>query len=76
MQIMVKAKEESKKLGIAEAEQLIVNEIIIPCEAAPKTHPLETFIEEFGAWEDERTTEEIIKNIYESRTISNSESTV
>lgn len=26
-------------------------------------HPLENFIETFGAWEDERTTEEIIKDI-------------
>lgn len=39
------------------------------------THPLETFIEKFGAWEDERTTEEIIKDIYESR-ITSSESTL
>jgi hypothetical protein len=41
---------------------------------SPAAHPLENFIEKFGAWEDERTTEEIIKNIYESRIVSSSES--
>ncbi|MEB3177714.1 MAG: ribbon-helix-helix protein, CopG family [Nostocaceae cyanobacterium] len=75
MQIMVTAKEQTQKLGIVEAEQLIVNEIIIPSEVQPKTHPLENFIEQFGAWEDECTPEEIIKNIYNSRTISTSEYT-
>jgi hypothetical protein len=39
-------------------------------------HPLENFIETFGAWEDDRTTEEIIKDIYESRIDSSSESTL
>ncbi len=43
-------------------------------EDSPTEHQLESFIEKFGAWEDERTTEEIIKDIYESRIIS-SEST-
>jgi predicted transcriptional regulator len=76
MQIMVTAKEQTQQLGITEAEQLIVNEIIIPSPAAPKTHPLENFIEQFGAWEDERTPEEVIKNIYDSRTISTSEYTL
>ncbi|HYW22209.1 MAG TPA: hypothetical protein VE956_23425 [Nodularia sp. (in: cyanobacteria)] len=36
-----------------------------------KPHPLDTFIETHGAWEDERTAEEIVKEIYDSRTISN-----
>lgn len=45
-------------------------------EKSPAEHPLETFIEEFGAWEDERTTEEIIKDIYESRITSSSKSTL
>ena len=45
-------------------------------EETPVAHPLETFIEKFGAWEDERPTEEIIKDIYESRIISSSESTL
>ena len=36
-------------------------------------HPLETFIEIFGAWEDDRTDEEIIKEIYDSRGSSNAE---
>lgn len=39
-------------------------------------HPLETFIDKFGTWEDERMTEEIIKDIYESRITSSSESTL
>lgn len=33
-------------------------------------HPLEKFIETFGAWEDDRTDEEIIKDIYDSRSVS------
>ena len=70
MQIMRRAKEQTKKLGIAEADLVIATEIIMPNEAAPKAHPLEAFIETFGAWEDERTDEEIIKDIYDSRTIS------
>ena len=45
-------------------------------EEPPATHPLENFIEKFGAWEDERTTEEIIKDIYESRIVSNYEYTL
>ncbi|WP_414585811.1 hypothetical protein [Scytonema sp. PCC 10023] len=73
MQIMITAKEQTKKLGITEADELIVTEIITPLEAEPKAHPLETFMEKFGAWEDERTSEEIIQDIYDSRTSSNSE---
>jgi predicted transcriptional regulator len=73
MQIMVIAKEQTNKLGIAEADQLIATEIIMPSQASPKTHPLETLIETFGVWEDDRTTEDIIKDIYDSRTISNSD---
>ena len=42
-------------------------------EESPAAHPLENFIEKLGAWEDERTTEEIIKDIYESRVVSSSE---
>lgn len=45
-------------------------------EEIPVAHPLETFIEKFGTWEDERPTEEIIKDIYESRISSSSESTL
>jgi hypothetical protein len=41
-------------------------------EISPQ-HPLEKFMETFGAWEDERTDEEIIKDIYDSRSFSNSE---
>nr|WP_201280427.1 CopG family transcriptional regulator [Hassalia byssoidea] len=74
MQVMVIAKEQTKKLGIAEADQLIANEIIMPSEASPKIHPLETLIEKFGTWEDKRTTENIIKDIYDSRSIANSQS--
>lgn len=44
-------------------------------EDSPTEHQLDNFIEKFGVWEDERTTEEIIKDIYESRITSNSEST-
>jgi len=36
-------------------------------------HPLDNFMEIFGAWEDERRDEEIIKDIYDSRSFSNSE---
>ncbi len=50
---------------------LITNEIILPSTQKPKQHPLDTFIETHGAWEDERTAEEIVKEIYDSRTISN-----
>ena len=32
---------------------------------------LEKFMETFGAWEDDRTDEEIIKEIYETRSFSN-----
>lgn len=74
MQVMVIAKEQTNKLGIAEADQLIANEIIMASEASPKIHPLETLIEKFGTWEDKRTTENIIKDIYDSRSIANSQS--
>ncbi|MCC5629583.1 CopG family transcriptional regulator [Nostoc sphaeroides] len=73
MQIMVIAKEETKKLGVPEANQLIVNEIIVLSEQQPKPHPLDTFMERLGPWEDERTAEEIVKDIYDSRTISNND---
>ncbi|MBN4005329.1 CopG family transcriptional regulator [Nostoc sp. LPT] len=72
MQIMVIAKEETKKLGVTEANQLILNEIILSSEQ-PKSHPLDTFMERLGPWEDERTAEEIVKDIYDSRTISNND---
>ncbi|WP_134075930.1 CopG family transcriptional regulator [Nostoc sp. 106C] len=72
MQIMVIAKEETKKLGVPEANQLIANEIIFSSEQ-PKPHPLDTFMERLGPWEDERTAEEIVKEIYDSRTISNND---
>ncbi|MFH7025035.1 MAG: hypothetical protein ACHBN1_06460 [Heteroscytonema crispum UTEX LB 1556] len=73
MQVMVIAKEQTKKLGIASAEQLIANEIIMPSEVSPKTPSLETLIETSRAWQDERTTEEIIKDIYDSRSILKSQ---
>ncbi|OKH38538.1 hypothetical protein FACHB389_08685 [Nostoc calcicola FACHB-389] len=73
MQIMVIAKEETKKLGVPETNQLIVNEVILPSEQQPKPHPLDTFMERLGPWEDERTAEEIVKDIYDSRTISNND---
>lgn len=70
MQIMVTAKEETKKLGVIEANQLIVNEIIFSSEQQAKPHPSEAFLETFGTWEDTRTAEEIIDEIYSSRTVS------
>ncbi|MBD2501895.1 ribbon-helix-helix domain-containing protein [Anabaena azotica] len=73
MQIMVIAKEQTQSLGIPEAEKLIANEIITPPKTATATHPLDNFIETFGVWEDERTSEEIIEDIYNSRTISNTD---
>ncbi len=33
-------------------------------------HPFEKFMEIFGAWEDDRTDEKIIQDIYENRSIS------
>ncbi|MBD2694473.1 hypothetical protein [Anabaena catenula] len=47
------------------------NEITFSSTQKPKPHPLDTFIEKYGAWEDERTAAEIVKEIYDSRTISN-----
>ncbi|MDZ8106975.1 MAG: ribbon-helix-helix protein, CopG family [Nostoc sp. DedQUE12a] len=70
MQVMVIAKEETEKLGVTEANQLIVNEVIFPSEQQPKPHPSEAFLETFGTWEDTRTAEEIVEEIYSSRTIS------
>lgn len=61
-----------KRYPQPEAEnQPITNEITWLSTQQPQQHPLNTFIEEHGAWEDERTAEEIVKEIYESRTISN-----
>ena len=54
----------------------LVNDGKRAAEEPPAAHPLENFIEKFGAWEDECTTEEIIKDIYESRSVSSSESTL
>lgn len=51
--------------------KLIRNDINLPSTQKPKQHPLDTFIEKHGSWEDERTAEEIVKEIYDSRTISN-----
>jgi hypothetical protein len=45
----------------------------IQSETTLTEHPLEKFMEKFGDWEDDRTDEEIIKDIYDSRSISNSE---
>lgn len=70
MQIMVIAKEETKKLGVLEANQLIANEIIVSSEQQPKPHASEAFLETFGSWEDTRTAEEIVDEIYSSRTVT------
>ncbi|MEH1773210.1 MAG: CopG family transcriptional regulator [Nostoc sp.] len=70
MQIMVTAKEETKKLGVPEANQLIVDEIIFSSEQQPKPNASEGFLETFGSWEDTRTAEEIVDEIYSSRTVS------
>ncbi len=51
--------------------QHIENEKTFSSTQQPSPHPLDTFIETHGAWEDERTAEEIVKEIYDSRTISN-----
>lgn len=51
--------------------QLIENEITFSSTQKQKSHPLDTFLEKHGAWEDERTAAEIVKDIYDSRTISN-----
>ena len=57
-------------------ELTTLNHRLVKPEESPAAHPLENFIEKFGAWEDERTTEEIIKDIYESRIVSSSEYTL
>ncbi|AFW94624.1 hypothetical protein VB638_03490 [Dolichospermum sp. UHCC 0684] len=51
--------------------QLIENEITFSSTQKQKSHPLDTFLEKHSAWEDERTAAEIVKEIYDSRTISN-----
>jgi hypothetical protein len=48
----------------------------VKSEEPPAEHPLEAFIDKFGVWEDDHTTEEIIKDIYESRIVSSSEYTL
>jgi predicted transcriptional regulator len=73
MQIIVKAKEQGQEFGISELNKPLATEIVVPPEEIPTAHRLETFIDTFGVWEDERNTEEIIKEIYDSRTISDSE---
>ncbi|MUH01202.1 hypothetical protein F7734_56625 [Scytonema sp. UIC 10036] len=70
MQMMAKAKEQTQKLGITEANQPTTSKRIVPLEDVPKNHPLEVFMENFGAWEDDRTPEEITKDIYDSRNTS------
>jgi hypothetical protein len=42
----------------------------LPIEPTLKNNPSEAFLETFGTWEDTRTTEEIIDDIYTSRTVS------
>ncbi|KZL50663.1 hypothetical protein A2T98_06330 [Nodularia spumigena CENA596] len=51
--------------------QHIENDKTFSSTQKQKPHPLDTFIEKHGAWEDERTAEEIVKEIYDSRTIPN-----
>ena len=40
-------------------------------EAVLDNNPPRAFLETFGSWEDTRTTEEIIDDIYASRTLPN-----
>jgi hypothetical protein len=47
------------------------NDVLLPSCSSPQPHPLDTFTEKHGAWEDERAAEEIVKEIYDSRTVSN-----
>lgn len=66
-----------------EAQILLLDfiQLLKKCYPQPKlentttsqSHQLNTFIEKYGAWEDERTAEEIVKEIYDSRTIANSD---
>jgi len=39
-------------------------------EITQATHPPQAFLATFGTWEDTRTAEEIIDDIYSSRTVS------
>jgi hypothetical protein len=42
-------------------------------ETVEAKNPPQAFLETFGTWEDTRTTEEIIDDIYASRTLSDSQ---
>lgn len=59
-----------KRYPSTESENKI-RENDVPFTLRSKPHPLDTFIDKYGAWEDERTAEEIVKEIYDSRTVSN-----
>lgn len=45
-------------------------------EPTQANHPPQAFLETFGSWEDTRTAEEIIDEIYSSRTISDRDYTL
>lgn len=42
-------------------------------ETVQASHPSKAFLETFGTWEDTRTAEEIIDDIYASRTLPDTE---
>jgi hypothetical protein len=45
-------------------------------ELTQPKHPPQAFLETFGSWEDTRTAEEIIDDIYSSRTVSDRDYTL
>jgi len=57
---------------VIKEERMILPIQQLQTEETSTQHPLEKFMETFGAWEDDRTDEEIIKDIYDSRSFSNS----
>lgn len=59
--------------SIESEKQIRINDVTIPSTLSPKPHPLDTLIEKYGTWEDERAAEEIVKEIYDSRTVSHSD---
>ncbi|MDY7015419.1 MAG: hypothetical protein SVX43_17850, partial [Cyanobacteriota bacterium] len=46
----------------------------LPSQLPPANHPPQALLETFDTWEDERTVEEIVSEIYSSRSVSSNPS--
>ncbi|MEP0753670.1 hypothetical protein NDA03_15745 [Trichocoleus sp. Lan] len=55
---------------VLKQETLRIKDEEVQVETGQAENPPEAFLETFGTWEDTRTTEEIIDDIYGSRTLS------